>query len=375
MSIEINQGAQAHIPEYVKDSKIGTLTFHKATNYGAILQAYALQQAILKLGVDTELIDYTCEAVEQRYRIKPTLKGVVGWITGLRTRRARDRRFRAFKDNHLIMSAPVDRSTIKTACERYRSVITGSDQVWNHEITGDDRSFLLDFLEPHKRMAYAVSLGVVDTFAPHEEDYANELMKFKKLTVRETRAADYLEGLLHKRPLVVCDPTFLLSKEEWDCVSVKPKTPNRYVLLYTFAHPTRDCMEWAKRQAEALQCEVLSLSLSKVPVLGVKSIRDAGPMEFLALIKDASFVVTNSFHGCCFSLIFNKDFCWYSHDSKSKRAQLHATRAKDLFNRLDIADRLVDETTQPLGSIDYNEVNTHLDSLRQASLRVLEEML
>lgn len=354
---------------------VATLTFHEAVNYGAILQAYALQKAIGDMGVQTEVLNYSCPKIAANNSMPSSLKGRVGWMLKTHTRSVRAKKFASFVSERVKVSSVVPRESLAEFCSQYTSVVVGSDQVWNHNLTGDDRTYLLDFLEPGKRKSYAASIGL-DRFDPIlENDYAFELRQFDKLVVREERAADYLEELLGKRPLVACDPVFLIDAKGWSDLAVASDIDEPYVLVYTFGTPARDIVLWSKRQAEKLGCKVVCLNLAALPEPGITTIRDAGPQEFLGLIMNAELVVTPSFHGCCFSIIFNRDFCWFTSTKESTAILGRKSRLVNLLKRLSLTDRAVSVESQLPRSIDYSVSNKNVESYRADSLQVLRGLL
>ena len=360
----------------MRDVAVATLTFHEAVNYGAVLQCYALQRAIERLGVTTEVLNYSCPAIHDAYHRPPTaLRPRVGWLLKSGAQGRRNEAFREFLERNVKTSRLVRRDELGGLCERYSRVVVGSDQVWNTDLTGGDRTYFLDFLPPERRAAYAASIGVRSWDERDEADLAGFLSDFRALTVREDVAADYLAGLLGKRPAVACDPVFLLPREEWEQVAVAPPMRGDYALLFTFGKPPSDALAWARRRARELGCRLAVIHFGSLPIPGAVNVRDAGPAEFLGWIAGARLVVSPSFHVCCFSVIFQRDFCWFRSASDDQALRSRSSRIEDLLKKFSISDREVGSSSSMPPAIDYESAQEILDKYRAESLSALAEVI
>ena len=356
---------------------IATLTFQRAINYGAVLQAYALQQAIGSLGVNTELLDYRCEAEENRYyRIPRNPKEFIGRIIRWPTRHKKMEHFAQFRKEHLSMSEPLDKNTIAKHSKNYSKIIVGSDQVWNLKLTDGDTVYFLDFVDdPSKKVSYAASIGSEKWPSEDEDLVRNLLSDYSFISVREKTTSEYLTELLGRKTYSVCDPVLLLSAEKWRFLSVAPDVSRPYVLVYTLGPITSDCMKWARTLADEKNLDLIAIHGNRTSYPNIINVRDAGPCEFLGYLANASYIVTNSFHGTCFSIIFNKQFAWFQSSTEDQYIQKRSVRITDLLDALDLAHRHVDGNSGIPSDIDYHVVNKSLEEFRQTSLQQLENII
>ena len=355
---------------------VATLTFHEAVNYGAVLQAYALQKAIKQLGYRTEVLNYSCQAIRDPYYKMPTaLKARVGWLLRSRVRSIRQAAFKEFISSFLDIGQVVKRADLECACEKYSTIVVGSDQVWNPTLTNGDTTYFLDFVTPEKKVAYAASIGINSWPVELEATYAHLLSSYRGLSVREKTASEYLSNLIGFEPEVVCDPVFLLSASDWRIIAKAPQIKQKYVLLFAFSDPGKDCLAWVKSIANGLGYKVVVIHFGAMPIPGVINIRDAGPREFLGWIDGAELVISPSFHVSCFSIIFQKNFGWFISDHDSEGVRSRTSRITDLIDTLGISDRVIKHTSTFPPLINYDEVEERLAKYKTRSFSILEGMV
>lgn len=356
---------------------VATLTFHEAINYGAVLQSYALQQAVLSEGVDTELLNYSCEEVRaSHYTAGRGVKSKIGWLARSRFRKAKHAKFADFRENHLILTEPVRRDQLRAYCDRFRLVIVGSDQVWNPSITRADVSYFLDFIDDSRRKAsYAASLGVRSWPESFRSVGVRLIRDFSFVGVREQGAAAYLRSVGGVDPCVVCDPVMLLPKEEWESIAIDPQHARPYLLVFGLGRVDADCLQWARQAADEMSVDVVVLHNGAFPLRGVTNVRDAGPEEFLGWIKRASLVITNSFHGSCFSILLEKQFYWFRSAQCSEALKTRESRLEDLLDAFDLRGRKVSSGDVLADPIDYGRVKSRLEEYRNESLDFLKKVL
>lgn len=280
---------------------VGILTFHNATNYGAILQTYALQRALTKEGVNSEIIDYRCPAITAAHKIRMKGLNFVSFLIKKKTKKSFDR----FYENEIRHSSPI--ADIESA-DGYESIIVGSDQVWNMNLTGNDFSFFLENINV-KKYSYAASIGDCSFDKKDiKERIKAALGQFEKISVRESTTADYL-----KETIVDCsgkvsvhpDPVLLLSKEEW--MEVADYQPRKdYILVYVLGPKRKELIEKAREIAKEQSLPILWVSDSLRKYKGVRNIRNVSPEKFVGLLARSSYIVTNSFHGTVFGVLFQK---------------------------------------------------------------------
>ena len=246
----------------------------------------------------------------------------------------------------------------------------GSDQVWNFELSGNDGTFFLDFVDDaSKKCAYAPSIGKVELNQAEQEAFF-ALKDFKYLSVREKSAADMIESILGKRPIELIDPVFLLSKEDWKSVEKEYKgLTDKYVLVYHFSTNDREMIDFAYEYAKKNDCKLVFVQNSLKKYKNAKVIKDASPEEFLWLIDNAQCVITNSFHGTAFSIIFEKEFY-------SAINIVRSTRIKELLKLCGLENRIINsDTSMKKNNISWLEVNHIIDENRKKAYEFLDEIV
>lgn len=353
---------------------LGILTFVNTTNYGAALQAYALQQVMEKEGHTCEIIDYTCEQVDKMHNpkkaaLKPGVKLLLYPYLRVSLQKRYDQ-FMQFKKEHCKFSAPCNKTTIASVANKYDRIIVGSDQVWNTEITGDDRSFFLDFLDDDKKkFSYAASIGT-SYFTERVPEYESLVSRFQAISVREKETADQLRKSVGRADVCVdVDPT-LLNYRNWNAFITNDNPYGAYIFLY-FLPSDRSLYNKIRKFANDHGCKLILLTKSARKERGVRSIHTAFPSEFLNLIAHAQYVIAGSFHALCFSLIFQKEF--YAVPSP----QTHRSgRLTDLLNTFGLDNRFVAQPEYRFveEKIDYAAVDQKLEAAAEASMHTIHRI-
>lgn len=354
--------------------KIATLTFQEADSYGAMLQAYALQKAIQLLGYETEILNYSCKAIVNSYRMSPTPKSVVARLCRTPFYQVRQSRFRKFRADRLVMSDKVAGDELGSFSARYDAVVVGSDQVWNPLLTAGDPTYFLTFLRPEqKKVSYAASIGLAEWRSNERDAYLPLLHSFDCLTVREKTASEYLSryGVAAK---VVCDPTLLLTQSDYIEIENDNRTSLPYVLLFCLEDPFGQSVSFARRIANAQGGRLVVMHNGKLPVPNAKNVRDAGPCEFLSLVHHASMVITESFHGICLSLMFRKPFFYFDPRAVNKTIS-RSSRITDLLSALDLSNRIATSEIRDYPPVNYSEVTAKLSAMRETSFEILKQSL
>lgn len=342
------------------------ITFSNTSNYGAVLQAYALQHVLNKKN-ETYLLNYNMvEPKEKKFLLKKVVSSVL--------KRIHKQKFKKFfKKNSLMTHKINNASELEKEILKYNNVICGSDQVWNINITKEDANiYMLDFNVPENinRFSYAASFGTEEISDIAKEKIKNVLPKYKKISVREESARTILKEIGFEDVDVVVDPTLLLEKQEWNKICKKTKINEQYIFVY--------CLENTKEFRETVDYIANKLNLVIVDIYRRKRFKGRtihkpyiGPDEFVSLIKNANFVITNSFHGTVFSIIFEKEFITVRHTTRG-------TRQKNILRKLGLENRLCSNVDQiKIGEclknkIDYENVKDKLSKERQEALQFIE---
>lgn len=363
--------------------KIGILTFHRASNYGTALQAFATVEALRALGHEAQLIDYRPEYLEQTLRPAGVnqIKSVRSAISFFANKAIygnqfaqKYRRFMAFTDE--IPSSPVCRTPqdVEAVAKDYDAILSGSDQLWNPRITGEDLTYFLPFPHP-KKISYASSFGVRSIPEDRAKVIVPLLADFSALTVREQTAIDMLSPLLDKPLPRVADPTLLLDKQRWLQETVPLSLPREgYILTYYMIETPLLRSLTQKLQAET-GLPIVNLKPSKRQVLlrQGKNMMWAGPRELLSCYAGAKYVITNSFHGTAFAINF--DVPMFVTPLPMSMAGEVNSRLEELLNWYGLSDRWICQD-QPL---DLSDTLPALEEIKrrraEESTQILKRML
>lgn len=353
--------------------KIGILTFHRAYNYGAVLQAYALKSVLNDLGAEAEIVDYACPQVDLDHHPKYTLKkfGFPKALISFYGRFVKSFAFETFKKEKLCAGKEYTKGTIKETTGMYDLFITGSDQIWSDKFSGFDTTFLLDFVDDNtKKYSYAASFGFSQFPEEKKDIYQKYLGEFMKISVREQSAVDMLKDECGLDSFVSLDPTLILGADKWKRFCKKPDINKKYILIYTIQPPV-DLINYAKRLSEETGCELLYLNNSYKQYREIKHIRLVSPEEYVGWFANAEYVLTNSFHGTAFSLIFNRNLVAEIKTQKSTN-----TRSRDVLKLCGLDHRILtgDYHKFALSEINWNEVNSKIEEQKEKSVSYLREI-
>jgi hypothetical protein len=362
--------------------KCGIVTFHRAHNYGAVLQAFALQEIIKNKGFDVCIVDEQHPNLEEGYRLYPSFNSITSfrrflsffkrWMTlALDYKRKKERflSFEKFINEYLVLNSSEKRN-------QYDYLILGSDQIWNAEYTsglyplyyGDIKG-----VKTNKIISYAASMGVGELSPTQESDFKEKLKKIDRIGVREEKLKIYVCSKGFKAD-VNLDPTLLLSAKEWNKFALELKNSScinydkPYLLLYE-VHEHSNTNYIAKKIAANLNLEVVRLAPKVDYSYGDDVITGASPNEFLALFKNSEFIITTSFHGTVFSVIYNKQFLTMKFNSDVD------IRSEGLLKKVGLENRLLSNLEYDMPRIDYTDVKQKLNKLREESLSYLNDSL
>lgn len=323
--------------------KIGLLTFHRSENYGALLQAYALQQVLVdKYQYNLQIIDYVSRDTLQSYAIfnighsSIVKKLALFFLTLYRypELKRKKNKFRFFINQKLFLTS----EKYTKSLELYNNpptfdfYLTGSDQVFNPE-RKDRNIYYLDFAKGAK-IAYAPSFGISFFSEKQKNEIFDYLKEYKSLSCRENAGADFISKIINKKTETVLDPVFLLDVKEWKRILLLPKKEN-FIFVYDL-NGGDDLIYLANKIKEKTGFKIICLTRKVYKKYNVdKQIYDLGPSEFLGYISKAAYVVTDSFHGISFSIIFKVKFIPYIALSKA------SSRIETLLSSLKLSNLLI----------------------------------
>lgn len=319
--------------------KVGIYTIHACNNFGALLQAYATAHFLNLHNIDAEIVNVESKAEENGMLYKHPWKGLKNVLLNLFAYTpavlAKKKNFMAFRKLLPLSERFLSQQEYIYNPINYDVHLVGSDQVWNVEGGFENTFFFLPFLDSSDNcMSFASSFGNLEAAKNQRAEIVKFLEKFKYRSVRETDAACFLTSECNLPTDSVLDPTFLLDAQEWEQIMEKQAIfKGKYILYYGF--DTSDfCAEAIRLLKKKLGIPVVGISVSlHSPYSFDCFYQQAGPREFLNFIKNASVILTSSFHGMALSIIFRKDFVVLKHGTRMSRMESLLTNF-NLKNRL-----------------------------------------
>lgn len=382
--------------------KIGIITCLRTDNYGAELQAYALQKKLNLSGFDAECInfkkidmdskkmkDLILQALFQRLKKNP-LTGFLSFICLVfdimkkrlfteqdfsEKKAARNAVFAEFFQNTIRHSKEYDRESLYKEKLHYDVLIAGSDQIWNYQRTAFLEPFFLSFntTPGPRKISYAASIGLDSLPKDRQEEYRNRLKHFDAISVREEQAVKLLQPLCEQKVTEVLDPTFLLNKDEWNNVaSDRIHFDFPYILSYSL-NSSRGYHHFLLAYARKHNLKILNLrhDFTKSEEAEIIDIFDAGPREFISLVQKAKIVITNSFHGTIFSINFHVPFISVLNPySMTNSRILSITQQLGCSERVVFEDKIGKEQLM-LGEMIFDDIQAKLDAKKSFSINWL----
>ncbi len=351
--------------------KVGILTFHDAHNYGAVLQAYALKKYLINLGLDATIINYHHYNIpdgfpKKRIIKEKTIHNVAKHIYSHKDHNLRWKKFSSFIKNLVDNEENVYTNEEELSKLNIDYWICGSDQIWNTEITrGFNKGFFLDFETKGKKISYAVSMGIPELEKKYEKEFENSIKKIDHLSVREESLKEYIKRFSDREVVKVLDPTLLLERKDYEDILLENKIKEKYLLIYALG-PDERLTEIAKKKAKENNLKIIELNDFKKIGYFCDQISNAGPEEFITLIRNAECIVTNSFHGTIFSIIFGKEFYTITRLNRNSRME-------NILEIVDMRDRLLDkvEDMDNVKSQDYKKAYERLENEAKKSKEFL----
>ncbi len=361
--------------------KVGIVTFHRSHNYGALLQAYALSRWIRENHqAKVEFLNYQPAGRKGGYRIFVPIRSPRDLKTNLqnllryRTISRRYRGFVGFQTKEFTLTPEYSTSEeIRRAKPDHDAWISGSDQVFRYYGPESD-VFYLDFLQGSraKKIAYAPSFGASNVEEQHQQRVSELLRGFDFLSCRESEGAELIRRISGLEAELVVDPVFLLSREQWRELFVAPSISGRYILVYALVGYQKQ-LEIAKRIKALTGLPIYVIYPTRITDGEVaQTLCTTDPYQFGGLIDRADYVVTDSFHGLAFSLLFQKNF--FCHIA----LQHSASRHRSLLGLLGLTARMIDDpaaiNTADIG-VDYSIAASTLSDMITGSKKYLDNAL
>lgn len=359
--------------------KIGIATWHYNPNYGGLLQAYALQETIKKMGYKPEFINYRHDLNTFKKRLYRRSKDF--YMMLLRPEIYNGRKKKMTFVNSKLNVGRVYYSYVKLkndANNIYSAGICGSDQIWSNN-NGVNPFYYLDFLDEDRRISYAPSIGYNSIPNEIQEQFKEYVNRIKYLSIREEKGAEIIKSITGRNAKVVLDPSLLLNKVEWlnEIDNKKRVSPrNQYILLYILGD-NKEQVNYAKQLSRNTGYKLIALE-TKYGKIKDLEIVNGDPFDFVELVNNASYVLTDSFHGVAFSINLEKQFVVFKRfkddETKSQNSRIYNILSKtNLENRLISTDAPISFLEKNI--IDYKKVNPLLEAERQLSLNFLTKSI
>lgn len=354
--------------------RVALLTFHDTTNFGATLQAVATYTVLKEMGLEVDVLDYRCEAIDARelppkkYDFKKfSLKSFVVFLFCNGKHWKKYHSLHDFLLDHVTLSRELNRTSIKEIEPEYDLFLVGSDMLWCMKNTEKDGTYLLDFVEnPCKKYSYATSMG----YEPTEEEKAvfqKYLSGFSGISVREKQLADILENILRRTVQRVCDPTMLMKPDRWRNYVQKDKNGS-YVLVYmdvSEGTAVKAALEYAEERNMPVHVAIFDHPFRRDK--RYKAIELYSIPDFLSAICNAEILYTASYHGMLFAIYFHIPFVYYNKDS---------SRLEEVARDFGLQKRnggIYDH--MKMDDIDWKAVDEKRDNFASESYAFLKEMM
>lgn len=393
----------------MESKKIGILThYYNNHNYGGCLQAFALVEQLQKMGYSAEQICYIAsDNISVSQKIRRSLKsdgffGLLKIIFILLTGRIkaiiskqnpenkniiiRSKAMSDFRNFSIPHSQTVYYANTISKCKDYDTYICGSDQVWRFHNSRVDAGYWLTFAaDEAKRISYAASVSMKEIPKKHHAEIKQTLLKYRAISVREEEAKEQIEEIVAGEKLVerVLDPTLLMTGDEWNAYCAEnPYEKESYIFAYLLGDKKED-RRYIKDFAERNQLKIITIPylLGKYRSCDKKfgdiQLFDVNPALFLSLIRDAKYVMTDSFHGTVFSCLFHREFYLFKRSTDNDVKSMNS-RIYSLLSLFDCEDRIIspfDDQKESRKDINFEKIEEVLQKEREKSKNFLYEAL
>lgn len=348
--------------------KLALLSFHNAANYGAGLQAYALQRYLEDQGFETEYIDYQNDerrnSYDMLFHIRTSIVNhqwidAMKYFVGTPFLLLRKRKFSHFYSKlHCTKNTYYKPQQLDELSDCYDKYVVGSDQVWNPNNNGYDTTFLLSFVNSNKKkISYSSSFGITSVPDIIRDEYKKYLGFFSHLSCREMQGCKLIKELTGREATHVLDPVFLLDSEKWD-ECIRKKNNDSFIFCYTNRKSQlSDFFRTTNYQLNGNKIYKLTryVKLGDFVSPSIRIKYTMSPEEFLGNIRDSKLVITASFHCIALSIIFNKQFvCFVTGDKGKDERVVGLLQALGLEDRIYTPNMSIEDINKP---INYDKVN------------------
>lgn len=385
------------------NKKVGIVSCYFKHNYGSMLQAYATQQVLDNIGIENETINIDenvdfANGKKKYYMTQITnftfIKSKLGMIKLKFDKKLkkdlgknisiRDKKYKEFEQKFRLTAPYKTYAELTEKCKDYSSVLVGSDQLWLPVNVVADYYTLNWVPDNVNKISLATSFGVSTVPDKYKDSYKKFLNRIDNLSVRESAGVKLVSELSNKEATLVCDPTLLLTKQEWMEIQQEERIiKDKYILCY-FLGNNIEHRKFAERLKEKTGYKIVSLNhadeyVKYSDIFADETPYDIGPAEWINLIRNAEYVCTDSFHGTVFSLINNTKFFTFERYSNKNSKVSTNSRIYSLLEIVNLKERILSGTENVEDvlkyNIDFDKVNTKLADFRNESKTFLEKAL
>ena len=354
--------------------KIGTITFHAPYNYGSALQATALQTFLENNGYEVDILNFYDKLDMRQYKLFRTHYYfcppiIYQDLRAYNNNKGRKKSFEDFQNKfmHFTKRQFNNNEELKEIANDYDAFICGSDQIWNVACTkGVKKPYYLDFAKDSRAftMSYAPSIAHTSIDEKYHKEFAEVVNNIDVISVREKTGQKIIKDITGRDAKVVLDPTLLLNGIDYEHFISKDIQTENFVYVYCLEY-NKDVYDYAYQLAQKKELKLIYYRKTDIPKFkNASNSFNTGPSEFLYYIKNAKYIVTNSFHATVFSILFKKQFITFA----TKRS---SSRMVDFLTTLQLDSRLSVSNPDMDTLIDYKKVQDLLDQLKQDSIDFL----
>lgn len=364
--------------------KIGILTFHCAHNFGAVLQCYALQEALKSMGHEVDILNYRPQYLAspepkltlRTFKCKNPFKLYHRITFLIPILKEKFKLYINFEHKYYHLSEHIkNKEQFCNLVNRYQYIIIGSDQVWNIKYNKNESIWFGDFRTPlsnTKIISYAASAGD-PVFSIEELKRISSLInKLDSISVRETQLKDLLSPHINKKISCVLDPTLMVTPSVWNKFQdIKISEQDPYILIYQ-ARKDDNIFRIANQIAQKKLWNIITVDFydNSLQKKYIKGHRNISPDQFVAYVKNAQCVITTSFHGTVFSIINNTPFYTLKLNDGAD------ARNEEILKLLKLENRFIDKNKEiEFSEIDFTACNQILETLRRQSYNYLNSAL
>lgn len=365
--------------------KIGLVTIIGYQNYGNRLQNYAAQEVLEGLGFEViTILNIQKEPLIKKNNLADRFKNInkkviLNKIKNFFNKAKKNKeiqnkisKFKKFSEQYIHESDfEISEGLIpNTLDDNFEYFVVGSDQVWNPFYRSGSEIDFLTFASKEKKIAYAASFGISEIPNEYKENYKKWLEDFNYISVRENDGAKIIKELTNLDVPVLVDPTLMLDAEDWLKISKTPlnKPQTAYILTYVLGEKTNELKKFINKISDEKKMEVVNIA-----DYNDLQYYDIDPSEFIDLINSSSLIITDSFHGTVFSILFNKPFIVYERVDYDVKMN---SRINTLLSKFSLENRTwntIDKSN--VFNVDFSDIPRRLEIERNITLEYLWESL